>query len=235
MRVLVTGGAGFIGSHLCERLLAGGYHVVVLDNLSFGRREWVPAGARLIEGDITNLETCKAAAEEVQGIFHCAAMSRSGPSNDVIEVCTASNVVGTQNVLMAARHHGVQRVVYSGSSTYYGSRPAPHREGDPPHFLNFYGMTKCIGEQYCKLFFLTFGIEYNILRYFNVYGPRQPESGLYALVIGIFLARAKRDLPLIIHGTGMQRRDFIHVRDVADANIAAFESPMSGGIFNVGS
>ena len=116
MKVLVTGGAGFIGSHLCEHLFAGGYDVVVLDNLSFGCREWVPAGARLIEGDITNLETCKAAAEEVQGIFHCAAMSRSGPSNDVIEVCTASNVVGTQNVLMAARHHrcparGLQRLL----------------------------------------------------------------------------------------------------------------------------
>ena len=96
-------------------------------------------------------------------------------------------------------------------------------------------LTKHIGEQYCELFCSTFGIEYNILRYFNVYGPRQPKSGPYALVIGIFLERMKHNLPLIIHGTGVQRRDFIHVRDVADANIAAFESPVSGGIFNVGS
>ena len=235
MKVLVTGGAGFIGSHLCEQLIAGGYDVVVLDNLSFGRREWVPKGVRLIEGDITNLEACKAAADGVQGIFHCAAMSRSSPSNDVIEVCTASNVVGTQNILMAARHHHVRRVVYSGSSTYYGSSPAPHREDGPSHFLNLYGLTKHVGEQYCKMLCSLYGIEYNILRYFSVYGPRQPGSGPYALVIGIFLESLKNNRPLIIHGTGAQRRDFIHVRDVARANIAALESPQSGEIFNVGS
>src|ERR1700748_3475327 len=180
--VLVTGGAGFIGSHLCEGLLACGYRVRVLDNLIYGRREWVPAAAELLLGDIRNLEDCRRAAEGIDGVFHCAAMSRSAPSQEVIEVCTASNIVGTQNMLLAARDAGVKRFIYSGSSTYYGNRAPPPRESDPPDFLNIYGLTKRTGEQYCLLFDEGFGMPCVVLRYFNVYGPRQPETGAYALV-----------------------------------------------------
>ena len=234
-RVLVTGGAGFIGSHLCEGLLARGYDVRVLDNLSSGAREQVPAGCEFLEGDISDPEACRRAAEGVHGVFHCAAMSRVAPSQDAIELCTSSNIVGTQNMLVAARNAGVQRFVYSGSSTYYGNRPPPHRESDPPDLINFYGLTKRVGEQYTLLFDQSCGLPSVVLRYFNVYGPRQPQVGAYALVLGIFLERKAQGKVLEIHGGGQQSRDFVHVRDVVAANIAAYESTVRGEAFNVGS
>lgn len=233
--VLVTGGAGFIGSHLSEGLLARGYKVRVLDSLIYGDRQAVPAAAEFIQGDIRDLSTCQRAAAGMDGIFHCAAMSRSGPSQEQIEVCTGANITGTQNMLLAARDAGARRFIYSGSSTYYGNRPPPHRESDPPDLLNIYGLTKRTGEQYCLMFDKDFDLPCLVLRYFNVYGPRQPETGAYALVLGIFLRRHADKQVLEIHGDGKQRRDFVHVRDVVTANIAAFESPLRGEIFNVGS
>ena len=234
-KVLVTGGAGFIGSHLCEGLIARGLEVRVLDNLSYGRREWVPPAAEFLEGDIRDPDTCRRAAAGVHGVFHLAAMSRSGPSQEQIELCTASNIVGTQNMLLAARDAGVKRFIYSGSSTYYGNRTPPHRESDPPDLLNIYGVTKRVGEQYTLLFDEGFDLPSLVLRYFNVYGPRQPETGAYALVLGIFLSRRADGKVLEIHGDGRQRRDFVHVRDVVAANIAAYESNLRGEVFNVGS
>ena len=234
-KVLVTGGAGFIGSHLCEGLIARGFEVRVLDNLSYGRRDWVPPAVEFLEGDIRDPDACRRAAAGVHGVFHMAAMSRSGPSQEQIELCTASNIVGTQNMLLAARDAGVKRFIYSGSSTYYGSRPPPHRESDPPDLLNIYGVTKRVGEQYTLLFDRDFDIPSLVLRYFNVYGPRQPETGAYALVLGIFLKRRAEGKVLEIHGDGRQRRDFVHVRDVVSANIAAYESAVRGEVFNVGS
>jgi UDP-glucose 4-epimerase len=233
--VLVTGGAGFIGSHLCEGLLARGYRVRVLDSLVYGRREWVPGAAEFQAGDIRDMGACAEAVKGMDGVFHCAAMSRSGPSQDLIDVCTQSNIVGTQNMLLAARDAGVQRFIYSGSSTYYGNRPPPHRENDPADLLNIYGVTKHVGEQYTLMFDRDFGLPAIVLRYFNVYGPRQPETGAYALVLGIFLRRWADGQTLDIHGDGSQRRDFVHVRDVVRANIAAYESGLHGEIFNVGS
>jgi nucleoside-diphosphate-sugar epimerase len=234
-RVLVSGGAGFIGSHLVEALLARGYRVRVLDDLSLGRREWVPAAAEFQLGDIRNLDACRRACEGCQGVFHLAAMSRSAASIDNIEVCTSINILGTQNILIAAREAGVKKVIYSGSSTYYGNRPAPHREDLPGDFLNFYGLSKYTGEEYCLMFDRLYGLPCVVLRYFNVYGPRQPEEGVYALVLGIFLRRAAEGKPLVIHGTGEQSRDFIHVRDVAQANIAAYQSGARGVRLNIGS
>lgn len=233
--LLVTGGAGFIGSHLCEGLLARGHKVRVLDSLIYGSRQAVPVAAEFIEGDIRDMATCRLAAAGMDGIFHCAAMSRSGPSQEQIEICTGSNITGTQNMLLAARDAGVKRFIYSGSSTYYGNRTPPHRESDPPDLLNIYGLTKRVGEQYCLMFDKDFGLPCLVLRYFNVYGPRQPETGAYALVLGIFLRRHADKQVLEIHGDGSQRRDFVHVRDVVDANVAAFECPLRGEIFNVGS
>jgi UDP-glucose 4-epimerase len=234
-KVLVTGGAGFIGSHLCEGLIARGLDLRVLDNLSCGRREWVPPAAEFLEGDIRDPDACRRAAAGVHGVFHLAAMSRSGPSQEQIELCTASNIVGTQNMLLAARNADVKRFIYSGSSTYYGNRTPPHRESDPPDLLNIYGVTKRVGEQYTLLFDQGFDLPSLVLRYFNVYGPRQPETGAYALVLGIFLKRRADGKVLEIHGDGRQRRDFVHVRDVATANIAAYESSLRGEVFNVGS
>jgi len=233
--VLVTGGAGFIGSHLSEGLLARGYKVRVLDSLIYGDRRAVPSAAEFIEGDIRDIATCRRAAAGMDGVFHCAAMSRSGPSQEQIDICTGSNIVGTQNMLLAARDASVKRFIYSGSSTYYGNRPPPHRESDPPDLLNMYGLTKRVGEQYCLLFDQDFDLPCLVLRYFNVYGPRQPETGAYALVLGIFLRRHADNHVLEIHGDGSQRRDFVHVRDVVTANIAAFQSSLRGETFNVGS
>jgi nucleoside-diphosphate-sugar epimerase len=235
MRVLVTGGSGFIGSQLTEALLSRGYSVRVLDNLSSGRREWTPPEADFIEGDIRDPQTCAAACESCSGVFHMAAMSRSAASLDAIELCTSANIVGTQNVLLAARTHKVRKVVYSGSSTYYGSRDVPHVEGTRPDFLNFYGLSKATGEEYCLMFDRLYGVPAIVLRYFNVYGPRQPEEGAYSLVLGTFLRRWLEGHPLVIHGSGLQRRDLIHVRDVVEANIRAFESEVHGEIVNIGS
>jgi len=238
-KLLVTGGAGFIGSHLCEGLLARGHQVRVLDNLAYGRRDYLPEGVEFLQGDIRDPAACQAAAKGIDGIFHCAAMSRSGPSQDQIEVCTQSNITGTQNMLLAARDAGVKRFVYSGSSTFYGNRPVPHRESDPPDLLNIYGLTKKVGEDYCLLFSKNFDLDCVVLRYFSVYGPRQPQTGAYALVLGIFLNRRAEGQVLEIHGDGKQRRDFVHVRDVVAANILAYEQAqregVRGEVFNVGS
>lgn len=234
--VLVTGGAGFIGSHLTTALLKRGYRVRVMDDLSFGKREWVPSEAEFIQADIRDLEACRQAMQGVEGVFHLAAMSRSGPSMDNVDICTQANIVGTQNILTAAREQKVKKVVYSGSSTYYGSQPAPHREYETPsHFLNFYGLSKRVGEQYTLLFDELYDVPGVVLRYFNVYGPRQPQVGAYALVFGIFLKKWVNGESLTIHGDGAQRRDFIHVTDIAEANILAYESSVRRKIFNVGS
>ncbi len=235
-RVLVTGGAGFIGSQLSQALLDKGYQVRVLDNLSYGNRSWVPAGVEWMEGDITDLETCARAMRGIVGVFHCAAMSRSGPSMGNVDACTQTNIVGTQHILTAARDEGVKKMIYSGSSTYYGNQPVPHCEYKTQgEFLNVYALSKRVGEQYCLLFDEVFNLPCIILRYFSVYGPRQPREGAYALVMGIFLERWATKENLEIHGDGKQRRDFIHVNDVVNANIKAFESDMRHEIFNIGS
>lgn len=234
--VLITGGAGFIGSHLAEALIAKGYKVRILDNLIYGKREWIPSKAEFIEGDICDIETCHEAMKNIDGVFHCAAMSRAAPSLTTIELCTQVNVVGTQNILIAAREAKVKKIIYSGSSTYYGSQPPPHKEYETlPEFLNMYALTKQVGEQYCLLFDRAFNLPCVVLRYFNVYGPRQPEEGQYALVLGIFLKQRLLHKTLQIHGSGDQRRDFIHVKDIASANIAAFESNFRHETFNIGS
>lgn len=234
-RVLVTGGAGFIGSHQVEALLQRGYDVVAFDSLTMGKRDWVSPQAQFFEGDIRDLDSCRKAVKSCTGIFHLAAMSRSAASLDNVDICTSNNIVGTQNVLTAAREEGVRKVVYAGSSTYYGNRKPPHKEDMPPDFLNFYGLSKYVGEEYCRLFDKCYDVHCNVMRYFNVYGPRLSGEGAYALVMTIFLKQLRAGKPLTIHGEGLQSRDFIHVRDVARANILAFESPLHGRTYNVGS
>ncbi len=233
--MLVTGGAGFIGSHLVERLIALGHAVRVLDNLSQGKREWVHPAAHFLEGDITDLDLCHRACAGVAGVFHLAAMSKVAPSINRFEFCTQQNIIGTQNVLIASRDAKVRKVVYSGSSTYYGNGLAPQAETALPNCLNPYAVSKYVGEQFCEIFARLYRLPTVTLRYFNVYGARQPSVGAYALVLGIFLERKRRGEPLMIHGDGSQRRDFVHVSDVVEANVAAFKSEVEAIAMNVGS
>lgn len=232
--VLVTGGAGFIGSHLTDELLLRGYNVKVLDSLVSGYREWIKDEVEFIKGDIADLDVCLEAARGTVGIFHLAALSRVAASLDDVQACTFPNIVGTQNILIAAREAGVRKLVYSASSTHYGNLPPPHVETMSPQFLTLYGLTKFTGEQYCMLFDKMYGLPTVSLRYFNVYGPRQPTKGIYALVLGIFLRQREAGDPLTIHGDGGQRRDFVHVRDVVRANLLAFESNVRAEAINIG-
>jgi nucleoside-diphosphate-sugar epimerase len=240
--VLVTGGAGFIGSHVAELALSRGYDVTVLDNLSQGKREWVPEGAHFIEGDVTMLEHVREAVGGMDGVFHLAAMSRvlpsigGGPSTALFSA--EQNITGTLNVLAAAAENGAPKckVIYSASSTYYGTQPAPHFEDGPSGLSTPYAVSKYVGELYCKQFSDMFDLPTVCLRYFQVYGPRCPSTGTYAMVSSIFIEQAKNGQPLTIQGDGKQRRDFVHVYDVAKANILAFERPGLGGgvVLNVG-
>ena len=238
-KVLVTGGAGFIGSHVAELLLGRGYEVDVLDNLSLGDREWVPDGARFVEGDILNLRLVRDLCADKDGVFHLAAMSRvlpsinAGPESSLFSA--QQNIQGTLNVLVAAAETKVRKLVYSASSTYYGTTPAPHREDGPLGAHTPYGVSKYVGELYCKQFSAMYNLPTVSLRYFQVYGPRCPKTGPYAMVSSIFINQWKRGEPLTIQGTGEQRRDFVHVYDVAEANVRAFESNVGGGeVINIG-
>lgn len=237
--VLVTGGAGFIGSHLTEALLSRGYMVRVLDNLSQGRTDWLASHPSLEfrRGDICDLQTCIDACKDMHAVFHLAAMSKVAPSlenESMLDFCTTQNVLGTLNLLKAAHRSQARKFIYSASSTAYGRTPPPHREASPPDCLNPYALTKYLGEQYCELYDKLYGLPTLSLRYFQVYGPRQPSSGNYAVVTGIFLEQRKSGTPLTIHGDGSQRRDFVYVGDVAEANIRALESPVHGTVINVG-
>ena len=237
-RVLVTGGAGFIGSHVAELLVDEGHEVCVLDNLSLGRREWVPESAEFIEGDVTDIETCRSAARGAKGVFHLAAMSKVVPSlGDCKKTfyTLEQNVVGTLNVLIAAKEQGANKVVYSASSTFYGNQALPYREDMLPDCFTPYALSKYEGELYCLLFDRTYDLPTVSLRYFQTYGPRQPTTGEYAVVAGVFLERRRQGKPLEIFGDGKQRRDFVHVKDVAYSNLLAYRNPVRGMSINVGS
>ena len=237
MKALVTGGAGFIGSHVVDLLIEEGHEVTVVDNLSQGNQDWVNEKVSFCIGDITDLELIRSLCKGKDAVFHLAAMSRVLPSlSGGPSACLFSaeqNIYGTINVLIAAAEAGVKKVVYSASSTAYGNSKAPHYEGVFPDLITPYAASKFVGELYCRQFSKMYGLKSVSLRYFQVYGPRQPVSGEYATVAGIFLEQAKWGKPLTIHGDGSQRRDFVHVRDVAKANLLAFEYEAHGTI-NVG-
>lgn len=237
--ILVTGGCGFIGSHLVDLLISKGYAVTVLDNLSQGKLDWLHPRAKFDPGDVTDLDLVRKLCYGKQAVFHLAAMSRvlpsvtGGPSS--AKFSAEQNILGTLNVLIASTEEKVEKVIYSASSTVYGNRPSPQSEDTLPDLLTPYAISKFVGELYCKQFSKQYNLKTICLRYFQVYGPRQPTKGEYAMVTGIFLDQAKRGLPLTIHGDGSQRRDFVHVKDVAKANLLAIESnPWDNGVVNVG-
>ena len=239
MRCVVTGGCGFIGSHIVDALVRDGCEVAVLDDLSTGNLEYLNPAAELVEGSVADAEAVLAAVEGATWVFHLAALPRVQQSVDDPIGTHAVNVNGTLNVLQAAREHGVERVVVSSSSSVYGDQDTHLMTEDlAPNPLSPYGLHKLIGEQYADLFAALFGMQIVSLRYFNVYGPRQSAEGAYALVIPHFLRLRDEGKPLTVYGDGCQTRDYVHVEDVARANLNAANSELPPGravALNVGS
>ncbi len=238
---LVTGGAGFIGSHLAERLLRDGHRVRVLDNFSTGTPENLAFAAgdsrfELVEGDITDLATARRAAGGAAVVFHQAAMRSVPRSVDDPLGANANNVTGTLHILIAAREAGVRRVVYASSSSIYGDRPElPKREDQPSAPISPYAASKLAGELYCSVWTRLYGVETVGLRYFNVFGPRQDPASQYAAVIPRFITWALSGEPLEVHGDGAQSRDFTYIDNVVEANLLAANAPgVAGEMFNVG-
>ncbi|HEX3129945.1 MAG TPA: SDR family oxidoreductase [Thermoanaerobaculia bacterium] len=234
--VLVTGGAGFIGSHLVDALLARGAQVRVLDDLSTGRRENLPAGAKLLEDDIRDVEACRAACAGVAYVFHQAALGSVPRSIADPAATVAVNVAGTANVLAAARDAQVRRVVYASSSSVYGdARPVLKREGEEGRPLSPYAASKVMNEELADVFRRCYGMEIVGLRYFNIYGPRQSPEGPYAAVIPRFLRACLAGEAPVIYGDGTQSRDFTFVEDAVLANLLAAGAPAEacGRAYNV--
>jgi nucleoside-diphosphate-sugar epimerase len=231
-RYLVTGGAGFIGSHIAARLLADGHDVRVLDNLSTGRRENLdairaagdPDRFEWMEGDIRSTETCAFACQGVDYVLHQAALASVQRSVDNPSDTTHVNVGGTVNVLSAARAAGARRVVLASSSSVYGDTPTlPKHEEMPPSPQSPYAASKLAGEQFARVFASTLGLPTVSLRYFNVFGPRQDEKSDYAAVIPRFIMALLRGERPTVFGDGKQTRDFTFVEDVVQANLLACE------------
>jgi len=240
MKALVTGGAGFIGSHLVDKLLTLGWEVVVIDNESASSNEgfYWNESAHNYKYDICDYDKIYPLFEGVDMVFHLAAESRIQPAIENPVLASKTNVVGTCCVLQCAREKGVKRVIYSSTSSAYGlANEPPLREEMPRDCLNPYSVTKCAGEDLCTMYTKLFGLETVIFRYFNVYGDRQPVRGQYAPVVGIFLRQNANGEPMTVVGDGKQRRDFTHVSDVVTANISAAASSneeIFGSIINVG-
>jgi UDP-glucose 4-epimerase len=235
---LVTGGAGFIGSHLVDELVASGDTVKVFDNFSTGKAEnlaRVREEVEVIRGDVTDLSALRAAMRKVEYVFHQAAVA-SVPRSVKDPLAThAACATGTLNVLIAARDAGVRRVIYAASSSAYGnSERLPKRETDPVQPLSPYAAAKLAGEQYCVAFSEVYALETVRLRYFNVFGPRQPPDSPYAAVIPLFFDALLAGRRPTVHGDGTQSRDFTYVSNVVQANLLAAEAEhVAGNVYNV--
>lgn len=239
MKSIVTGGAGFIGSHIVDVLLERGDEVHVIDNFSTGKRKNLNPRAMLHEKDIRSFETIAPIFDGASQVFHCAASARVQPSIKDPRTSHEVNSGGTTNVLVAARDAGVKRLVYSASSSAYGNQDSlPLHEEMEARPMSPYALQKYTGELSCRLFSQIYGIETVSLRYFNVYGPRQTTEadGAYATVIGIFLGQRADGRHMTIVPDGTQSRDFTHVADVVRANLLAAESPKvgKGEVINIG-
>ncbi len=238
-RVAITGGAGFIGSHLAEELARRDYYVIILDDLSTGRMENIEELLKkdkieFIQGSVTELPLLEKLFQSVDYVFHQAAIPSVPRSIENPQVSHETNITGTLNVLLAAKDNGVKKVVYASSAAVYGDTPTlPKREDMTPNPKSPYAVTKLAGEYYCRVFQEVYGLATVCLRYFNVYGQRQDPNSQYATVIPKFITRVSEGNPPIIFGDGEQSRDFTFVKDVVEANILAAESNASG-VFNIG-
>ena len=237
MHYLVTGGAGFIGSHICDRLLTEGHHVRILDNFSTGKHENIPASddVEVIEGDVGDYDTVKSAMQDINMVFHEAAIASVPETVGNPLASERVNYRGTLNILEAARHAGVQRVMFACSAAVYGDLPElPKQESMPVKPLSPYAVDKLASEQACQMYTHLYGLETVSLRYFNVFGPRQDPSSPYSGVISIFTDFINQGKQPTIYGDGEQTRDFVYVSDVVEANILASTSPSAAGkAFNV--
>ena len=241
MRFLITGGAGFIGSHLVEHLVAAGHDVTVLDDLSSGSRANLAAvrrQIRFIRGSVTELNTCRRAAAGVDCVLHHAAVTSVQRSVDEPLVTHQVNATGTLNVLLAAREKGVRRLVYAGSTSAYGNPDTlPNSEEHVTRPLSPYAASKLAGEEYCVAFHATYGLETVVLRYFNIFGPRQDPNSQYAAVVPRFITTALAGERPTIFGDGGQTRDFVYIANIVHANLLAARAPAAGvvgQVFNVG-
>lgn len=234
-RYLVTGGAGFIGSHLVEALVARGDAVRVADDFSTGRRENVPAGVDVVEGDLSDPAIARRAVDGCAYVLHQAAIP-SVPRSVTDPVAShRANVDATLQVLVAARAAGVRRVIYAGSSSVYGDSPElPKREDMAPSPRSPYALQKLVSEQYCQLFTALYGLETVTTRYFNVFGPRQQPGSPYSGVISLFIEAAVEGRPPVVYGDGGQTRDFTYVADVVSGVLRACTAPgVAGEVVNL--
>ena len=240
MKYVVVGGAGFIGSNIVDKLVEQNHEVVVIDNLSTGKRENINPKVQLEYMDISDPKQDKNMTEVMKGadsVFLLAAKARVQPSIEEPVEYEMNNTIGTLNVLKCASDAGVRRVVYSASSSAYGNTDKlPSVESDPVNPMSPYGAQKYYGEVMCKMFSEVYGLETISLRYFNIYGERQNVGGAYAMVIGIFVDQLLNGKPMTITGNGEQRRDFTYVGDVVNANILASQSENvgKGEVINIG-
>lgn len=245
MKSIVTGGAGFIGSHIVDRLLELGHEVAVIDNESSEVHTQfyhnMNANVKYYILDIADYEHTRHIYNNADYVFHCAAESRIQPAIENPLLAVRTNTLGTTTVLQCAREAGVKRVMYSSTSSGYGlANEPPLKEDMNDDCLNPYSVSKVSGEKLCKMYTDLFGLNTIIFRYFNVYGLREPLKGPYAPVVGLFIRQAARGEPLTIVGDGNQRRDFTHVDDVVKANLLAMEKEFSpeerpfGQVYNVG-
>lgn len=235
-KIIVTGGAGFIGSHLTDKLIEQGNEVVVVDNLLLGKKEFVNQKAEFHEVDIRDTEKLFDIFKGAEVVFHLAADPRLQVSIEDPLTTHAINVTGTLSVLEAARVSTVKKVIFSSSCAVYGEQNPPIDESVDLKPLSPYGLHKLIGEEYCRLYSSLFKLETVCLRYFNVFGPRKLATGSYPMVIPTFLAQRQSDKSLTIVGDGESTRDYIHVSDVVAANIKAWQSKVGDGTpINIGS
>ena len=237
MNALVTGGAGFIGSHLADALVARGDQVRVLDNLATGRRANLHADVEFVDGSVADADAVARAVEDVEVVFHLGALGAVARSVADPRASNDANVNGTLNVLTLARDAGARRVVFASSSSVYGGAEiVPTPESAPLRPRSPYAVTKLTGDWYTRVFSELYDLETVVLRYFNVFGPRQRPDSTYAAVIPLFAAALLAGESPVVHGDGTQSRDFTYVTDVVAANLAAASAPAdqaSGQAFNI--
>jgi len=232
MNILITGGAGFIGSHVAKEAIKRGMNVVIIDNLSTGKKGNLPKNADFIIEDIRKCNW-KKILQNIDIVFHAAAFVSAPESFDYFDECYDINVKATWELINACKANNIKKFIFSSSSAVYPEIDKPNTETDLPYPANPYGLTKLDVECLLEMFKKEYGFSYTALRYFNVYGPRQDKDSEYSAVIPIFINRALKNKYLIIYGTGKQRRDFVYVKDIANA-VLSFANNDICGVFNVG-